>query len=118
KRFTVEGPSLCLDPRRAVALSMALHELCTNAIKYGAMSTPHGSIAVRWRQETVEGEPRLHLTWQERGGPPVTPPTRRGFGSRLIERGLEYDLRGTVRLDFTPQGVVCHINAPLPRTTD
>lgn len=89
---------------------MAVHELATNAAKYGALSNDAGSIAVAWR---IDGE-RLRLRWEERDGPPVEPPLRKGFGSRLIERGLEYELDGTVRLDFAPAGVICEIEMPAP----
>ena len=84
ERVSFEGEDLRLRPKSAVALSMALHELGTNALKYGALSTETGAVAVRW--STSDG--RFRLRWGERGGPPVAPPTRRGFGSRLIERGL------------------------------
>lgn len=106
-RVTAEGPPVHLEPKIAVALSLALHELATNAAKYGALSTPEGRAAVRW----ALAQPRLTLTWTESGGPPVTPPTRTGFGARLLERGLAAELGGTVRLDFRPEGLVCTIDA-------
>ena len=113
-RFSIEGPTASLDPRRAVALAMALHELCTNAMKYGALSTPGGNVQIHWQAEDHADARQLRLAWRERGGPPVAPPTHRGFGSRLIERGLRYDLGGDVRFDFAPTGVECTITAPLP----
>jgi len=115
-RFDLQGPRLSLDPRRAVALSMALHELCTNATKYGAMSVPDGRVRVHWASHDHDGQARLVLDWEESGGPPVQAPTRSGFGSRLLQRGLQHDLQGTVTLEFPPEGVRCHIEAPLPAT--
>jgi two-component sensor histidine kinase len=112
-RITIEGERLQIAPRMALALSMALQELATNAVKYGALSNGVGQISVEW---TVSGEApsrRLHLTWQEVEGPPVSTPKRRGFGTRLIERSLAQDLGGDVRIEFAPQGVVCSVDAPL-----
>lgn len=110
ERFTVEGPDLALSPKTAVSLSMALHELSTNAMKYGALSNDAGTVSVRWSTE----EARLRLEWREAGGPPVTIPSRRGFGSRMIERGLAAELAGTVTIDFAPDGLICTVDAPLP----
>ncbi len=105
QRFTVEGPAVHLDPKRALALGMGFHELATNAAKYGALSNNTGTIAVSWALEP-DGK-SLKLTWQERGGPAITAPERRGFGLRLIEHGLGRELGGMVRLDFQPEGLVC-----------
>ena len=110
-RFRVGGPGLMLQPKAALALSLALHELATNAVKYGALSTPAGTVDIEWR--ITQDHKRFHLRWAESGGPKVTPPQRRGFGSRLVERGLAQDICGDVRLDFTPDGVVCSVDAPL-----
>jgi two-component sensor histidine kinase len=93
---------------------MAVHELCTNAVKYGALSNDAGRVEVVWRIE----DGRLRLTWRERGGPPVFPPTRRGFGSRLLEAGLAAELGGSVELAFEPEGLVCRIDAPLSAAED
>ncbi|SDB58769.1 Two-component sensor histidine kinase, contains HisKA and HATPase domains [Bauldia litoralis] len=110
---SISGPPVRLNPKTAVTLAMALHELCTNALKYGALSIAGGSITLCW--EIKHGsEPRLAMTWRERGGPKVKAPSRRGFGSRLIERALATELRGTARLDFRPEGIFCQIDAPLP----
>ncbi|WAC64928.1 PAS domain-containing protein [Pseudoxanthomonas sp. SL93] len=114
ERFDIEGPDMQLDPQRALALSMALHELCSNATKYGALSARPGRVRIRWRAEVVQGRRSLVLSWEEVGGPPVTAPAHRGFGSRLIERGLRHDLGGEVALDFGTAGVTCRITAPLP----
>ncbi len=112
-RFELSGPSIRLSPKTALSLSMALHELATNAMKYGALSTPEGRIRVAWGLAPDPGAARLELTWTERGGPPVKPPTDRGFGSRLIERGLAAELSGSAAIDFQPDGVICRIRALL-----
>lgn len=109
ERVSFEGEDIRLKPKSAVALSMALHELGTNALKYGALSVERGSVTVRW--STSDG--RFRLRWEEKGGPPVSPPAHRGFGSRMIERGLAAELRGEARIDWRPEGVVCIIDAPL-----
>ncbi|UIY30733.1 PAS domain-containing protein [Neorhizobium galegae] len=112
-RFAVSGPSLRLLPRAALALAMGLHELTTNALKYGALSTPDGQVAIKW--QIVEGaEPLLRLTWTESGGPPVVAPSRRGFGVRLIERSLAQDLGGKASVIFDqPAGIIGTMEAPL-----
>lgn len=98
-----------LNPKAAVALGMGIHELTTNAVKYGALSTPEGRVNVTW---TVDQE-ILRLSWIERGGPAVTPPARRGFGARLLERGLAAELSGGVELTYDASGLVCHMALPL-----
>jgi two-component sensor histidine kinase len=108
-RFDIDGPPLRLAPRAALALAMALHELGTNAAKYGALSIDGGRVSISWTTD----EARLRLEWRESGGPPVEAPTRRGFGSRLIERGLEADLGGAAALHFDPAGLRCEIEASL-----
>ena len=113
-RFRIKGPRLQLVPGAALAIAMALHELCTNATKYGALSTQNGHVDIVWSLSTGDEGRRLSLRWTESGGPPVTAPTRKGFGSRLIERALAQELSGTVRVAYEPTGVVCTIDAPLP----
>jgi two-component sensor histidine kinase len=108
-RFSIRGPNLRMKPRGAVALGLALHELCTNAIKYGALSQPSGHVKVSWSIN----EDTLCFEWQESGGPPVTAPAQKGFGSRLIERALSVELNCEVALDFASDGIVCRIVAPL-----
>lgn len=107
-RFDKAGPEVMLPPRTAVSLALALHELCTNAVKYGALSNDTGRVEVKW---SVVGDTpeRLQLIWQESGGPPVSPPATRGFGSRLIERALAAELEAPVELSFPPDGVRCVI---------
>jgi two-component sensor histidine kinase len=112
-RVSLSGPPVLLPPKEAVAIVMALHELCTNAVKYGALSNDTGRIELGWNR--AEGhEPRLKLVWREHGGPAVSPPKRRGFGSLLLERTLAQDLDGSVTTEFHPEGLVCSIDAPLP----
>lgn len=113
ERFSIDGPAVRLCPRPSLALSMALHELCTNAVKYGALSVPGGRVRIHWHIFDRERGRRLFLEWQESGGPPVTPPKRRGFGTRLVERGLRHDLGGEVALGFGHGGVTCSIDIPL-----
>ena len=104
-RIEMDGPSVRLSPRVALAIAMALQELATNAVKYGALSTPAGRLSIVWTlKDSV-----VRLRWEEKDGPPVTPPLRRGFGSRLIERSLATDLGGEASIDFAPTGVVCTI---------
>ncbi len=109
ERFEVKGDQVWLAPRAALALALALHELSTNAAKYGALSGDSGKISIAWR---IEGG-RLRLEWKEQGGPAVRAPEERGFGSRLIERGLATDLGGTAELHFEGDGVRCAIDASL-----
>ncbi|WP_334163623.1 CHASE domain-containing protein [Phenylobacterium sp.] len=112
-RIDVTGEEVWLAPDTALALGMALHELATNALKYGALSGEEGRVEIAWTLRQQDGSDWLKLVWEERGGPPVTPPSRRGFGSRLIETGLRRQLRGHVDLAFRPQGVCCTIDLPL-----
>jgi PAS domain S-box-containing protein len=114
KRHVIEGPQVTLAPQTAVSIAMAIHELCTNAIKYGALSTDAGTIVTRWTVEEGQGGSRLRFEWIERGGPPVRPPAQRGFGTRMIERGLAAELQADVRMDFQREGLVFVLDAPLP----
>lgn len=113
-RVTVEGKNLRLPAKTALALSMALHELGANAVKYGALSTPEGQVRIEW----TGADGRLRLQWRESGGPPVSTPDRRGFGTRMIERGLAAELGGTAHIAFEPAGVVCTVDAPLPEASE
>ncbi len=108
--IVASGPNLLVTPKSAVALVMAFHELTTNAVKYGALSQPHGRVRVDWN--TDDGE-RFQLTWQEEGGPKVSTPTQRGFGVRMIERALASDLGGTAVIEFATNGIICRIDAPV-----
>jgi two-component sensor histidine kinase len=100
--------------RKAARLGIAFHELATNAVKYGAFSNKAGSVLIDWTIEPAPQGDRLLLRWQEKGGPPVKPPSRKGFGSQVIERGLAHELEGTAHLDYRSDGVVCTINFPAP----
>lgn len=114
--FSIKGDDVRLQPKAALTLAMVLHELATNAVKHGALSNDAaGKVDIAWQVEPAPQGDRMRLRWQESGGPPVTPPRRKGFGSRLIEGGLAQDLEGEVRLDYEPAGVVCQINMPVPR---
>jgi two-component sensor histidine kinase len=112
-RTVLAGPSVDLSPNAALALSMVFHELGTNAVKYGALSTPEGAVTVVWHVDP--GAPhRLTLHWEERGGPAVSPPSRVGFGSRLIAASLKSDLGGEAGIDYRPTGLVCVLTLSLP----
>lgn len=117
KHLDIEGPRLRLIPRTALAIAMAVHELATNAAKYGALSVSSGCVVITWAV-TPGDVPSLVLKWQERDGPPVTAPTRRGFGTRLIERSLAQDVGGDVQLTYAPTGVVCVMDIPLGDADD
>lgn len=107
-RVRVQGPELPLEGRRAHALTLALHELATNAAKYGALSAESGRVEVTW----TRSDGMLDFIWREHGGPPCAPPERRGFGSFLITRNLGIAFGGTVELDFHHAGLVCRLRAP------
>ena len=112
ERLVIDGEDVPLPPAAAVGMGLALHELATNAAKYGALSNAEGRVDVSWTTENGE----LRLTWREVGGPPVEPPTRRGFGSRLIERSLQGALGGSAEQTFEPDGLVCRLRLPLRET--
>ena len=114
ERFTITGDNLPVPPKTALSLAIALHELATNAVKYGAFSNDAGKIDIEWSIVSDPSGNRLLLRWRERDGPPVTPPTRKGFGSWVIERGLAHELGGTVSLDYHGEGVACTIDIPAP----
>ena len=112
-RFAVAGAEVWLAPRAALALALAFHELSTNAAKYGALASERGTVSIGW--QVADGA--LRIEWKESGGPLVVAPERRGFGSRLIERGLAADLGGSARLTFEPDGLACTIEAALDTVT-
>jgi two-component sensor histidine kinase len=112
-RFRVEGSPVTLPPALALTIAMALQELATNAVKYGALSNEAGTIDLTWRVSRAT-PPVLDLEWRETGGPPVAAPTRKGFGTRLIERSLAAETGGEASLAYDPAGLVCRIRAPLP----
>ena len=109
-RVRIDGPSLMLEPSTAQTIAISFHELATNAAKYGSLSATDGRVEITWSR-TADG--RLSLRWIETGGPPVTPPTHRGFGTRVVENIIAGQLRGEVRFDWRNQGLVCEIALPL-----
>ncbi|MBL6079882.1 PAS domain S-box protein [Belnapia sp. T18] len=112
-RVSLQGPPVRLTPTAVVTLNLAFHELATNAAKYGALSAPGGRVEVGWHiDRTTNAKPQLEVHWNERGGPPVQVPVSRGFGTRLIERGLSREFDAAVQLDFAPAGVECMIRLP------
>lgn len=114
-RYLMDGPDVSLPPKQALAIAMAIHELNTNAIKYGALSTDHGVVDLEWM---LADDQVLDLVWRERQGPPVVAPQTRGFGTFMIERVLANDIEGNVSLEFRPEGLQCLIRAPLSRGRD
>lgn len=117
-RCTISGQDFDVRPATAVSIALAIHELCTNAYKYGALSVPKGHVDVSWTLDHT-AEPLFRFEWRERDGPPVTPPTRKGFGSRLLERGLTHEVGGSAHFDFQPEGLVfvftAVVNPPVPQ---
>jgi len=117
-QIVIEGESITVTPRAALTLALALHELTTNASKYGALSAPGGRIEVRWRVERIPQQPEaLRIEWSEHNGPPVAVPARHGFGTRFIEGSIAAELQGTARLDYDPQGLRCTMVIPLDAAT-
>ena len=113
-RFAYDGPDIDIIGKAVMPLSLMLHELSTNAAKYGALSSAVGRVALDWSILRPPGRPAsLRLVWRETGGPTVTPPARKGFGSWVIERGLTDQIGGTISLDYAPGGLVCTLEAPL-----
>jgi two-component sensor histidine kinase len=110
RNVRLEGPPTRLSPRIALTLGLALHELATNAAKYGALSSRSGSVEVCWAEDAKHD---LHIRWTETGGPAVAPPTRRGFGRLLLERALASNLGGVVDITFANTGLQCSISIPL-----
>lgn len=116
-QFTVRGPNFQVKAKGVLSISMALHELCTNAVKYGALRTSTGKITVEWSIDN-EGEAdneMLRLVWTETGGPPVTSPDKLGFGSKMIERVLGYELEAEVETSYAESGVIFTLTTPMAR---
>jgi two-component sensor histidine kinase len=110
---TLEGSDLQISPKMGLALALALHELVTNAAKYGALSKPSGRVHVSWRIDRSSTSEVLRLDWTETGGPPVVAPVREGFGLTTLKRGLAIELDGEVTIDFPSAGLVCTMGIPL-----
>jgi two-component system CheB/CheR fusion protein len=114
EQIEVSGPSIRFQPKAAETLALAIHELATNAVKYGALASPQGHIEVNWRTSRKGSVPELELQWLEANGPTIdSPPLRRGFGTELLERTLAYELKATTTLIFERTGVRCTIVLPL-----
>lgn len=114
EQFDISGPDLRVGPRATLSFSMALHELATNAAKYGALGHLDGRVSISWKVQDDE----FSLVWREQDGPPVIPPSRTGFGTRLIEKMLAGDIGGKVELNYLPAGLCCRIDAPMERLTE
>jgi PAS domain S-box-containing protein len=114
-RISLNGPPVALEPAVVLSLGMIFHELATNAAKYGALHTPDGRILIDWGLAD-QRDRKLKLSWREIGGPKVTVPDRRGFGSRLIERNIRHDLAGEIDLVYAPDGLIAELTVPLDRT--
>jgi len=110
RRFTITGPPVAIAPEAVQSFSMVLHELVTNAAKYGALSVADGRVAVSWRVDNASG--LLRVEWMESGGPTVTPPTRQGFGSILLEQTILGQMHGELALEWPPEGLCCRIALP------
>lgn len=113
KIISIAGPPVDLSPKQGLGLSLILHELSTNAAKYGGLSKPDGQRMVQWSLDETDGTRAVALRWEERGGPPVSPPRTRGFGTRLIERASEFELGGKAELSFEPEGCTMNLWFPL-----
>ena len=108
----ITGDPVLLKPKQGLGLALILHELATNAAKYGALSSARGGLRVSWTRESDAGQ-HLRIHWQERNGPPVLPPQKRGFGTKLIDRASQFELRGEANLHFDPDGLKAEIAFPL-----
>jgi two-component system CheB/CheR fusion protein len=111
-RIVTTGPRIILPPQRGVALIMILHELATNAAKYGSLSAPSGAVEVTWRREDDDGRSQIRLCWIESSGPHVKVPSRRGFGSNLIERSMVHELHGEATIDYRAEGLHADLRFP------
>lgn len=112
--MTIGGPDVVLGPTVTQAVAMALHELVTNAVKYGALSSPNGHVSVKWNRQPADGaSTRVKIEWRENGGPPVAPPAKSGYGTSLIREMIPHELGGAVDLAFVTEGVCCEIDVPL-----
>jgi two-component sensor histidine kinase len=112
-RFSVSGPSVRLAPSLALSMSIAIHELSTNAAKYGALSNDEGRVDIKWTLVGAGADRKLEFHWSESGGPEVLKPGKRGFGTRVLERSLSREHDALVKLEFLPAGVRCNIAAPV-----
>jgi two-component sensor histidine kinase len=112
-RITIEGPELILRPKAVEQIGLALHELATNATKYGALSSPTGSVSIRWTiVQSDDGSTQMRIDWQERGGPPVASPQQNGFGHMVITHLAPRALEGYANLDYAIEGLRWTLVAP------
>ena len=117
EQMRVSGPVVRFQPKAAETFALAIHELATNALKYGALGHPSGRLEISWRIDEAAEPPQLLFDWRERGGPPVAQPARKGFGSELLERTLAFDLKGHTTMSFNSSGLHCQIAIPLTKRT-
>jgi two-component sensor histidine kinase len=117
-RISIDGVDVDVGSKAALAIGLALHELGTNALRYGALSTAEGRVSLVWSVDEAGNEPVLRMIWRERAGPPVVPPSRKGFGTRLIVDNLSSDVQGRSELTFPPEGVQWVLEAPLTALSD
>jgi PAS domain S-box-containing protein len=115
ERWSIDGPRVWLAPNEAVTLSLVFHELATNAAKFGALSNTGGRVTVGWSLEPEPAPDHVTIHWQEHDGPIIEIPSRRGFGSRLLERAITHELRGETTMQFAPSGLSCKLRLPLSR---
>ena len=113
ERVRLEGPELSLGPDAAMALSLVFHELESNAIKYGALSAPVGAVTIAWSLVDEEAVPRLRIEWREEGGPPCRPPSRHGFGSRMISKVVGARFSGRSETEYPAKGLCWRLEAPM-----
>jgi two-component sensor histidine kinase len=113
-RFQLQGPALRIPARLTLPFALSLHELCTNAAKYGALTNDRGRVLVEWGYAAADAMPRkFFMRWSESDGPPVTQPAAQGFGSRMIKNAFAADLGADATIDYNPTGLVCEIVLPL-----
>ncbi|MDA9426007.1 MULTISPECIES: CheR family methyltransferase [Bradyrhizobium] len=117
EQMRVSGPAVRFQPKAAETFALAIHELATNALKYGALGQPAGRLEISWRIDEAAAPPQLLFEWRERGGPQVTPPPRKGFGTELLERTLAFELKGQTTISFNAPGIHCLIAIPLSKRT-
>ena len=117
EQMRVSGPKIRFQPKAAETFALAIHELATNALKYGALSQPSGRIEITWRLDESTNPAELVFEWRERGGPEVKPPPRKGFGTELLERTLAFEFKGQTALAFEPAGLHCTITLPFGKRT-
>jgi two-component system CheB/CheR fusion protein len=115
EQLRVSGPAVRFQPKAAETFALAIHELATNAIKYGALCQPKGRVDVSWRIDNAADPVQLILDWREKGGPRVGPPQRKGFGTELLEKTLAFEFKGSTTLNYDPSGLHCTIAIPLNR---